>query len=205
MFRAIPLYLIRCILMALTPSTMLALGTVAPDFSLPDVVSGETISLAGMAGKKALLVMFICQHCPYVKHVKEQLATLGKDYQGSELGIVAISANDVASYPADAPEQLKEMAIALGFTFPFCYDETQEVAKAYTAACTPDFFLFDGERKLVYRGQLDDSRPGNGLPVTGKDLRQAIEATLTGQPISPDQKPSIGCNIKWKPGNEPGY
>jgi peroxiredoxin len=191
--------------MALTPSTMLALGTVAPDFSLPDVVSGETISLAGMAGKKALLVMFICQHCPYVKHVKEQLATLGKDYQGSELGIVAISANDVASYPADAPEQLKEMAIALGFTFPFCYDETQEVAKAYTAACTPDFFLFDGERKLVYRGQLDDSRPGNGLPVTGKDLRQAIEATLTGQPISPDQKPSIGCNIKWKPGNEPGY
>lgn len=205
MFRAIPLYLIRCILMALTPSTMLALGTVAPDFSLPDVVSGETISLAGMAGKKALLVMFICQHCPYVKHVKEQLATLGKDYQGSELGIVAISANDVASYPADAPEQLKEMAIALGFTFPFCYDETQEVAKAYTAACTPDFFLFDGERKLVYRGQLDDSRPGNGLPVTGRDLRQAIEATLTGQPISPDQKPSIGCNIKWKPGNEPGY
>lgn len=191
--------------MALTPSTMLALGTVAPDFSLPDVVSGETISLAGMAGKKALLVMFICQHCPYVKHVKEQLATLGKDYQGSELGIVAISANDVASYPADAPEQLKEMAIALGFTFPFCYDETQEVAKAYTAACTPDFFLFDGERKLVYRGQLDDSRPGNGLPVTGRDLRQAIEATLTGQPISPDQKPSIGCNIKWKPGNEPGY
>lgn len=205
MFRAIPLYLIRCILMALTPSTMLALGTVSPDFSLPDVVSGETISLADMAGKKALLVMFICQHCPYVKHVKEQLATLGKDYQGSELGIVAISANDVASYPADAPEQLKEMAIALGFTFPFCYDETQEVAKAYTAACTPDFFLFDGERKLVYRGQLDDSRPGNGLPVTGKDLRQAIEATLTGQPISPDQKPSIGCNIKWKPGNEPGY
>ncbi|QZZ18946.1 thioredoxin family protein [Leptothermofonsia sichuanensis E412] len=191
--------------MALTPSTMLALGTVAPDFSLPDVVSGETISLASMAGKKALLVMFICQHCPYVKHVKEQLATLGKDYQGSELGIVAISANDVASYPADAPEQLKEMAIALGFTFPFCYDETQEVAKAYTAACTPDFFLFDGERKLVYRGQLDDSRPGNGLPVTGRDLRQAIEATLTGQPISPDQKPSIGCNIKWKPGNEPGY
>jgi peroxiredoxin len=191
--------------MALTPSTMLALGTSAPDFSLPDVVVGKSVSLASFADKQALLVMFICQHCPYVKHVKEELAKIGKDYQESNLGIVAISANDVANYPGDAPEQLKAMAIALGFTFPFCYDESQEVAKAYTAACTPDFFLFDRDRKLVYRGQLDDSRPGNGLPVTGKDLRGAIDLALAGQSISADQKPSIGCNIKWKPGNEPGY
>lgn len=191
--------------MALTPSTMLALGTSAPDFSLPDVVAGKSVSLASFADQQALLVMFICQHCPYVKHVKEELAKIGKDYQESDLGIVAISANDAANYPGDAPEQLKEMAIALGFTFPFCYDESQEVAKAYTAACTPDFFLFDRDRKLVYRGQLDDSRPGNGLPVTGKDLRGAIDLALAGQPISADQKPSIGCNIKWKPGNEPGY
>ncbi|WP_421654809.1 thioredoxin family protein [Leptothermofonsia sp. ETS-13] len=191
--------------MALTPSTMLALGTPAPDFSLPDVVSGKTVSLSTFADQQALLVMFICQHCPYVKHVKEELAKIGKDYQHSGLGIVAISANDVANYPDDAPHKLKEMAIALGFTFPFCYDENQETARAYTAACTPDFFLFDGDRKLVYRGQLDDSRPGNGLPVTGKDLRAAIDAALAGQAIDPEQKPSIGCNIKWKPGNEPRY
>ncbi|MBD2179941.1 thioredoxin family protein [Planktothrix sp. FACHB-1355] len=189
--------------MALTASTMLALGTKAPDFHLPDVVSGETISLATFADRKALLVMFICQHCPFVKHIKTELAQLGKDYQAESIGIVAISANDVANYPNDAPDKLKQMAVELGFTFPFCYDESQETAKAYTAACTPDFFLFDRDRKLVYRGQLDDSRPSNGIPVTGKDLRSALNAVLSDKPITQDQKPSIGCNIKWKPGNEP--
>lgn len=191
--------------MALTPSTMLKLGTSAPDFTLPDVVSGKTISLPTFSGKKGLLVMFICRHCPYVVHVKEELARIGKDYQGKEIGIVAISANDAADYPDDAPGKLKEMAKALGLSFPFCYDATQETAKAYTAACTPDFFLFDEKRKLVYRGQLDDSRPGNGKPLTGKDLRCAMDAVLSGQPVSPDQKPSIGCNIKWKKGLSPAY
>jgi peroxiredoxin len=184
---------------------MLALGTKAPDFSLPDVVSGKTISPAAFARKKALLVMFICRHCPYVQHVKEELGNLGRDYQGREVGIVAISSNDVANYPDDAPEQLKAMAKELGFTFPFCYDESQQAAKAYTAACTPDFFLFDAGRTLVYRGQLDDSRPGNGKPVTGKDLRAAMDAVVAGKPVSREQRPSIGCNIKWKKGNEPPY
>ncbi|MBW4607645.1 MAG: thioredoxin family protein [Hassallia sp. WJT32-NPBG1] len=191
--------------MALTASTMLPLGTQAPDFHLPDVVSGKSISLATFAEKKALLVMFICQHCPFVKHIKAELTQLGKDYIPRELGIVAVSANDINKYPADAPESLKEMAIELGFNFPLCYDETQETAKAYTAACTPDFFIFDAERKLVYRGQLDDSRPSNGKPVTGADLRAAIEGVLAGKPVVGEQKPSIGCNIKWKPGNEPNY
>ena len=191
--------------MALTPSTMLPLGTKAPDFKLPDVVSGKTISLATFSDKKALLVMVICQHCPFVKHVQNELAKLGQDYVNKGLGIVAISANDVANYPDDSPEKLKTMAQELGFNFPLCYDESQEVAKAYTAACTPDFFLFDGAYKLVYRGQLDDSRPGNNIPVTGQDLRAAIEAILGGNTIKVDQKPSIGCNIKWKPGNEPSY
>ncbi|MBD3881129.1 thioredoxin family protein [Phormidium tenue FACHB-886] len=191
--------------MARTASTMLALGTPAPDFRLPDVVSGETISLATFAGKKALLVIFLCEHCPFVKHVQVELAKLGQDYVNRGVGIVAISANDVANYPADAPEYLQGMAKALGFPFPVCYDESQEVAKAYTAACTPDFFLFDSSFKLAYRGQLDDSRPGNDKPVTGQDLRSAIDALLTEQPISSDQKPSIGCNIKWKPGNAPAY
>lgn len=191
--------------MALTPSTMLELGTKAPDFQLTDVVSGETISLASFAGKKALLVMFICRHCPFVKHVQSELAKLGKDYADQNLGIVAISANDADNYPDDAPDRLKTMAKELGFTFPFCYDATQETAKAYTAACTPDFFLFDGDRKLVYRGQLDDSRPGNDKSVDGHDLRGAIDAALADQTISPDQKPSIGCNIKWKAGNAPAY
>ena len=191
--------------MALTPSTMLALGTKAPDFDLPDVVSGKTISLAACAGKRALLVMFICRHCPYVQHVKEGLARLGRDYATQDIGIVAISANDVANYPDDAPDKLAAMAKELGFTFPLCYDESQETAKAYTAACTPDFFLFDAGRALVYRGQLDDSRPGNNKPVTGKDLRAAIDAVLGGRPVSPNQQPSIGCNIKWKRGNEPRY
>jgi peroxiredoxin len=191
--------------MALTPSTMLELDTKAPDFSLPDVVSGATVSLASFAGKHALLVMFICRHCPYVVHVKEELARLGKDYAGKPIGIVAISANDAANYPDDAPDKLKQMAQELGFTFPLLYDESQETAKAYTAACTPDFFLFDKGRSLVYRGQLDDSRPGNGKPLDGKDLRSAIDAVLAGQPVSRQQKPSIGCNIKWKKGNAPAY
>lgn len=184
---------------------MLELGTAAPDFHLPDVVSGKTISLATFAGQKGLLVMFICRHCPFVKHIQAELAQLGQDYANQNLGIVAISANDAANYPDDAPDSLKAMAKDLGFTFPLCYDESQETAKAYTAACTPDFFLFNGDRKLVYRGQLDDSRPGNNQPVTGQDLRSAMDALLQDQPIPPDQKPSIGCNIKWKPGNAPGY
>ena len=184
--------------MSLTPSTMLALGTPAPDFKLPDVTSGETISLENFKSKKALLVMFICRHCPYVQHVQAELAKIGKDYQEKNLGIVAISANDVVNYPEDAPDKLKEMVQELGFNFPLCYDESQAVAKSYKAACTPDFFLFDGSRKLVYRGQLDDSRPGNGIPVTGKDLRLAIDAVLNDKPVSLNQRPSSGCNIKWK-------
>ena len=191
--------------MALTESTMLELGTPAPDFSLPDTVSGQKITLASFAEKDALLVMFLCVHCPYVIHVKEELARLSRDYGDSALGMVAISANSIETHPQDGPENLKYMAGELGFSFPYCYDETQETAKAYTAACTPDFFLFDKERLLVYRGQLDDSRPGNGLPLTGRDLRAAIEATLVGNTVNPVQMPSIGCNIKWKPGNEPSY
>ena len=191
--------------MARTESTMLALGTLAPDFQLPDAVSGEIISLESFAQKKALLVMFICKHCPFVIHVQHQLSSLGKDYQNTDLGIVAISANDAVKYPDDSPENLKQMAEELGFTFPVCYDESQEVAKSYTAACTPDFFLFDGDRHLLYRGQLDDSRPSTNIPVTGRDLRQAIDSILGGKPVNSDQKPSLGCNIKWKPGNEPPY
>lgn len=191
--------------MALTTSTMLSLGTKAPDFQLPDVVSGEMISLSTFALQQALLVMFICKHCPFVKHVEQELAKLGKDYVDREVGIVAISTNDASKYPDDAPEQLKAMSTELGLQFPFCYDESQETAKAYTAACTPDFFLFDAERRLVYRGQLDDSRPSNGKPVTGEDLRTAINLVLSRQPINSEQKPSVGCNIKWKLGNEPSY
>ncbi|HEY9695064.1 MAG TPA: thioredoxin family protein [Oculatellaceae cyanobacterium] len=191
--------------MVLTASTMLPLGTQAPEFQLPDVVSGEIISLATFADKKALLVMFICQHCPFVKHIQAELANLGKDYANQSLGIVAISANDATNYPNDAPDQLKAMAQEQGFNFPICYDESQETAKSYTAACTPDFFVFNSDRNLVYRGQLDDSRPSNGKPVTGKDLRPAIDAVLADKPVNPDQQPSIGCNIKWKPGNEPTY
>ena len=191
--------------MSLTPSTMSALGNKAPDFTLPDSVSGKEFSLGTFAGKKALLVMFICRHCPYVQHIKAELARLGKDYANREIGIVAVSSNDAKNYPDDAPDKLKGMAEELQFTFPFCYDETQEIAKIYQAACTPDFFLFNRERKLVYRGQLDDSRPGNGKPLNGRDLRAAIDAVLADRPVPPDQKPSIGCNIKWKPGNAPSY
>ena len=187
------------------PSTMLALGTKAPDFELPDVVTGETVSIRDFDAKRALLVMFICRHCPYVKHVRGELARLGRDFADSELAIVAISANDPDEYPEDAPEGLAEDAREAGYAFPYLFDETQEVAKAYTAACTPDLFLFDADRALVYRGQLDDSRPSNGLPVTGEDIRAAIDAVLSGGPVSQDQRASIGCGIKWRPGNEPAY
>jgi len=191
--------------MAATESTMLGLGTPAPDFELPDVVSGKTISLHTFAGAKGLVVMFLCPHCPYVKHIQHGIAALAKEYSGTALGMAAISSNDVAQYPEDGPEGLRRMAHDLGFDFPYCYDESQETAKAYSAACTPDFFLFDQGRRLVYRGQFDDSRPANLVPVTGGDLRAAMDAVLAGSPVSPRQKPGIGCNIKWKPGNEPEY
>lgn len=191
--------------MALTKSTMLPLGTSLPPFRLPDVVSGRMISQESFSGKSGLLVMFICRHCPYVVHVREELAKLGRDYAKTNLGIVGISSNDVQQYPDDRPERLKAMAEELQLTFPLCFDETQQVAKAFTAACTPDFFLFDADRRLVYRGQLDDSRPGNGKPVTGRDLRAAVDAVLAKQPVTVAQQPSAGCNIKWKPGNEPDY
>jgi len=191
--------------MAVTPSTMLSLGTAAPAFNLTDVVSGKEISLNTFASMKALLVMFICRHCPYVVHVQKELARIGMDYVDKDIGIVAIASNDVEGYPDDAPERLKEMAVELGFRFPYLYDESQEVAKAYTAACTPDFFVFNEKRSLVYRGQLDNSRPGNDVPVNGEDLRAALDAVLADEPINPDQRPSVGCNIKWKAGNEPDY
>lgn len=185
---------------------MLALGTPAPSFSLQDTVSGRTTSPGDISeGKRGMLVMFICAHCPFVIHVQEELARLGRDYGGKDLGIAAISSNSVATHPEDAPDQLKEMAERLGFEFPFLYDESQDVAKAYRAACTPDFFLFDDRRQLVYRGRLDGSRPGNGVPVDGGDLRAAINALLCGDPIPQVQIPSAGCNIKWTPGNEPAY
>ena len=191
--------------MAATASTMLALGTIAPDFSLPDVVSGRTISLTSFRDKQALLVMFICHHCPFVKHVAAELARIGRDYAPKGVGIVAISSNDPAVSADDSPEGLQTMAAKLGLNFPVCYDESQAVAKSYAAACTPDFFVFDSERRLVYRGQLDDSRPGNGKPVTGVDLRAAMDAALAGRAPGAEQRPSLGCNIKWKQGNEPSY
>lgn len=191
--------------MVLTPSTMLALGTSAIDFQLPDVVSGQTVSLTDFVDRKALLVLFISRHCPYVQHIKQELAKLGRDYQDQSLGIVAISSNDPTTHPDDAPESLKAFAEELSLTYPLLFDETQETAKNYTAACTPDIFLFDSDRRLVYRGQLDESRPRSEIPVTGKDLRAAIDAVLSDQPVPSDQKPSIGCNIKWRAGNEPDY
>lgn len=190
--------------MALTPSTMLPLGTTAPDFRLPDP-DGKPVSRADFSASPALLVMFICNHCPYVKHLRAGLAQLGRDYAPRGVAIVAISANDVANYPEDSPAKMAAEAKAAGYTFPYLYDESQAVAKAYRAACTPDFFLFDQARQLVYRGQFDDSRPGNGAPVTGKDLRTALDAVLTGKPVAANQKPSMGCNIKWKAGNAPDY
>ena len=190
--------------MALTPSTMLPLGTAAPDFKLLDT-QGKTVALADFKGKAALLVIFMCNHCPYVKHLRSGLAQLARDYQPRGVGIVGVNSNDVANYPEDSPAKMKEEIKAAGYLFPYLYDESQTVARAYRAACTPDLYLFDRDRKLVYRGQFDDSRPGNGVPVTGKDLRAALDAVLAGRPISADQKPSMGCNIKWKPGNEPDY
>lgn len=191
--------------MVLTASTMLGLGTEAPNFQLPDVTTGETVSLDDFSGNKALLVMFICKHCPYVVHVQEELARLGNEYQARDVGVVAIGSNDVDAYPGDAPGELKNMAREHGFQFPYCFDESQAIAKAYTAACTPDFFLFDQDRRLAYRGQLDDSRPGSDAPVTGEDLRGALDTVLAGDTPDPEQQPSLGCNIKWKPGNEPAY
>lgn len=191
--------------MARTPSTMLELGTIAPNFSLPDTVSNQIISLSDFSQCKGLVVMFISRHCPFVKHVQSELAKIGHDYIPQNIGIVAISPNDIINYPDDSPENLKLMATEEGFNFPVCYDATQEVAKAYQAACTPDFYLFDQNFKLVYRGQLDDSRPSLDIPVTGKDLRLAIDTLLSGKPLNPDQKPSLGCNIKWIKGNEPSY
>jgi peroxiredoxin len=189
--------------MAKTPSQMTELGRKAPQFELPNVLTGKKVALVDFASQKALLVMFICKHCPYVQHVKPALISLGRDYAERSLGIVSISSNDPRRYPEDAPEGLAELAMEL--PFPLLYDETQEVAKAYRAACTPDFFLFDEKRQLVYRGQLDDSRPGNTQPLTGRDLRAAIDAVLAGKQVNPDQRASVGCSIKWKPGNEPDY
>lgn len=187
--------------MALTPSNMLALGTAAPNFSLPST-AGTYVSLQTFAQYKLLLVMFICNHCPFVKHIQSELARFGRDCQDLRVGVVAISSNDVDAYPADSMDKMREEARNAQYTFPYVLDDTQQVAKAYDAACTPDFFLFDGDRKLVYRGRFDDSRPGNGIPVTGKDLRAAIDAALKNEVLA-EQKPSMGCNIKWKPGNAP--
>jgi peroxiredoxin len=190
--------------MALTPSTMLPLGTKAPDFSLQDT-AGKIVSLGGFRDKSALLVIFMCNHCPYVVHIRAGLAQLARDYLPKHVAIVGINSNDVANYPADSPAKMRDEVKSAGYLFPYLYDETQAVAKAYRAACTPDIFLFDKNQGLVYRGQFDDSRPGNGIPVTGKDLRAALDNVLAGRPVSPDQKASIGCNIKWKSGNEPDY
>jgi peroxiredoxin len=190
--------------MARTPSTMLPLGTKAPDFSLVNV-DGRTVSLADVSNEPALLVIFMCNHCPFVKHLADALAQFSADYMAKSVAVVGINSNDVANYPADSPEQMVREAEERGYRFPYLYDATQEVAKAYRAACTPDFFLFDRDRRLVYRGQFDDSRPDNGKPITGADLRAAIDAVLAGKKPSEQQRPSIGCNIKWKPGNEPDY
>ena len=184
--------------MALTESNMLALGTEAPDFALNDPVSGQPVQLAAIPSDKAMVLMFICNHCPYVIHVNQGIVALAKDYQEKGVGFVAISSNDVENYPADAPDKMKVHAGQEGYTFPYLYDETQEVAKAYDAACTPDFYVFDGNRRLVYRGQMDGSRPGSGVPVTGEDLRAALDAVLAGGAVTDMQRPSAGCNIKWK-------
>jgi peroxiredoxin len=190
--------------MVKTPSTMLPLGTVAPDFSLPDTEQG-LVSKNDFDEAPGLLVMFLCNHCPFVKHIRDPLASLAAHSRSRGLAIVAISSNDVAAFPEDSLEMMRQEAQDAGYTFPYLYDESQDVAKAYRAACTPDFFLFDGERRLIYRGQFDDSRPGNDAPVTGDDLAAAIDALIEKRPVSPQQKPSIGCNIKWKPGTEPEY
>lgn len=184
--------------MALTPSNMIPLGTLAPAFSLPDTVSGNTFSLEQLRGEKATVVMFICNHCPYVKHINSQLVKMANDYLSKGIKFVAISSNDATAQPDDAPDKMKETAAKEGYPFPYLYDESQNVAKAYDAACTPDFYIFDGGLKLVYRGQLDDSRPSNNTALTGNDMRAALDAVLSGGEVSPRQRPSIGCNIKWK-------
>jgi len=191
--------------MVRTESTMLPLGTSAPAFSLEEVASGKTITLEDFQGKKGLLVMFICQHCPFVKHVEDELGKIGQDYVPLGMGVLAISSNSIESHPQDNPDNMREQIKRANFNFPYAYDATQEVAKSYTAACTPDFFLFDSELKLAYRGQLDDSRPGNGKPVTGEDLRAALDQLVAGQTAPTTQMPSIGCNIKWAPNNAPAY
>lgn len=179
---------------------MLPLGTPAPDFTLPDTVSGQRLSLSALKSPVATVIMFICNHCPYVKHVNAGLVQLAGDYQARGIRFIAISANDAENYPEDAPDKMRECALRLGYPFPYLHDASQDTARAYQAACTPDFFVFDGALKLGYRGQLDDSRPGNGVPVSGRDLRAALDALLAGQPVGPEQKPSVGCNIKWKRG-----
>ena len=185
--------------MALTSSTMLALGSKAPDFRLPDT-GGATVALSDYREAPALLVIFLCNHCPYVKHVRHCLAALASEYQARGVAVVGISSNDVATHPDDSPAKMATEKAEVGYTFPYLYDETQAVAHSYQAACTPDFYLFDGDQSLVYRGQMDASRPGNNVPVSGRDLRSALEAILAGKPVSEDQKPSLGCNIKWKSG-----
>ena len=184
--------------MARTLSNMLPLGTLAPDFNLPDTVSGETLNLEDLKSDKATVVMFLCNHCPYVLHVNEELVNLTKEYQEKGVSFIGISSNDVVNYPQDGPDKMKTHAAEVGYTFPYLYDESQDIAKAYDAACTPDFYVFDKKMELVYRGQMDGSRPGSGIPVTGEDLREALNAVLSGQPTAALQKPSMGCNIKWK-------
>ncbi len=190
--------------MAQTPSTMVPLGTLAPPFSLPDT-EGNTVSLKDFQNAPALLIIFMCNHCPFVKHIRNELASFCKEYQQKGVAIIGINSNDVENYPDDSPEMMAKEKKEAGYPFPYLYDETQEVAKAYQAACTPDFFLYDKDKKLVYRGQFDSSRPGNDIPVTGKDLRAAVDALLEERPIPSEQIPSIGCDIKWKPGNKPTY
>ena len=184
--------------MAATPSTMMPLGTIAPSFELPDTVSGKTHSLSELKGQKATLILFICNHCPYVLHINDELVRVAQEYQPKGISFIAISSNDVENYPQDRPELMKTLAEKVGYTFPYLYDETQDIAKAYNAACTPDLFLFDADLKCVYRGQLDDSRPNNGIEPSGKDLRAALDALLSGKQVSELQVPSIGCSIKWK-------
>jgi peroxiredoxin len=188
----------------LTASTMLPLGTTAPDFRLPDT-TGAIVGLGDFSSAPALLIAFICNHCPYVKHIRSGWAAFAREYQAKGLAIIGINSNDADEYPEDSPKKMVDEARTAGYVFPYVYDDTQAVAKAYRAACTPDFFLFDSRRRLVYRGQFDDSRPGNNAPVTGKDLRAACDAVLDGRAVPATQRPSAGCNIKWKPGNEPDY
>lgn len=190
--------------MAMTASTMLPLGTKAPPFTLPDV-KGHPVSLSDFDEVAALVVVFMCNHCPFVKHILDALVEFAKEYQPKGVAFVGINSNDVDNYPEDRPERMAQIAKAKGFTFPYLYDATQEVAKSYRAACTPDFFIFDGKRELAYRGQMDDSRPGNNVPITGADLRAALDAALGGEPVPKEQRPSMGCNIKWKAGNQPEY